>query len=349
MKNLIFTLNILILIWSCKKDPKPEPLVADFENGVLCMNEGLFQQNNASLSFYSLDSSITKPDIFSTINGRGLGDTANDMIFYFYLGQPYIAIAVDVSSQVEILDALTLKSVKQIPIFNGTSAREPRALKYYNNFLYVINYDGTVTQIDLSNYSITQNYNCGLNPESAEIVNNLMYVVNSGGLNYPTYDSTITVINLTNGATSSFITAINCSSIAKDADNELYVISRGDYGSIPPKLLRLSSTTNSVIETFNIGITTMAYFDNKLYYFDQNDNGIHILNTQTETIDNSILIDCSNFQNLYKIEIDVNNSLIYLTDANGYVNSSTVKCYDLNGNFKYEFTSGLNTGKLLFR
>jgi len=348
MKQNIILLLLILGITSCKKDPKPEPVAPDFKNGILCMNEGLFQQNNASLSYYSIDSSKTTSNIFASINGRGLGDTANDMISYIYMGKPYIAIAVDVSSQVEILDGLTLKSVKQIPIFNGTSAREPRSLQFYDDYLYSINFDGTVSKIDLSNFTITNNFNCGLNPESAVINNGFIYVVNSGGLNSPTYDSTISVIKLTNGSTSVFETAINCSSIKKDADNELYVISRGNYGSIPSKLLRISSITNSTIETFNINITTMDYYNNALYYYDSSDNGIHVLNTQTETISNSILIDCSGFQNLYKIQIDTVNQLIYLIDANGYVNSATVKCYGLNGTFKYEFTSGLNTGKLLF-
>jgi len=348
MKQYLILLLLIIGITSCKKDPKSEPIESDFKNGIICMNEGLFQQNNASLSYYSIDSSTTTSNVFSAINGRGLGDTANDMISYIYMGKPYIAIAVDVSSQVEILDGLTLKSVKQIPIFNGTSAREPRALQFFDDYLYSINFDGTVSRIDLSNYTITNNFNCGLNPESAEIVNGFMYVVNSGGLNSPTYDSTVSVIRLEDGSTSVFESAINCSAIKKDANNELYVISRGNYGSISPKLLRISTSTNSVLETFNINISAMNYYNDTLYYYDATDNGIHTLNTQTETISNSILIDCSGFQNFYKIQIDVVNQLIYLIDANGYVNSATVKCYDLNGTFKYEFSAGLNTGKLLF-
>ena len=335
---------------SCKKDPKPEPLSADFENGILCLNEGLFQQNNATLSFYSKDSLKTTSNIFSSINGRGLGDTANDMIFYFYLGKPYIAIAVDVSSQVEILDALTLKSVKQIPIFNGTTAREPRALTYYNNFLYSINFDGTVSQIDLSNNTIIKTIQCGQNPDDAEIVNDKLYVVNSGGLNYPIYDSTITVIDLTsNSVSTTFQTAINCSGIIKDTENELYVISRGDYNSIQPKLLKINPSTNQVSDSYAIELTAMTFYNDFIYLYNQTDQGIHKFNTITDTYDSNVLIDCSGFQNLYSLEIDANSGLIYVSDANGYTVSSTVKCYDLNGNFKYEFTSGLNTRKLLFR
>jgi YVTN family beta-propeller protein len=349
MKKTYLLLVITAFIFACKKDPKPEPITSDFSQGVFCMNEGLFQQNNATLSFYSIDSNKITSNVFSNINGRGLGDTANDIISYFYQGKKYIAIAVDVSSQIEILDGITLNSVKQIPIFNETSARQPRSLQYYEGYLYSINFDGTVSVINLSTNTITYNINCGQNPEQSVIINNQLFVVNSGGLNSPTYDNTVTIINLTsNSSSTTFQTDINCSSIKKDDQNELYIISRGDYNSISPKLLRINSSNNITEQVFNIDIGRMCYYNNTLYYFDNNDQGIHKLNTVTELIDPNIFIDCSDYTNLYNIQVDENNNLIYLTDANGYVNSSIVTCYDLNGNYKYEFTSGLNTGKLLF-
>jgi len=349
-KAIFFIVLLFIGFTSCKKDPKPEIVSSKFSNGIICMNEGLFQQNNANLSYHNLDSNKTDLNVFATINGRGLGDTANDMIEYIYQGKSYIAIAVDVSSQVEIIDGLTLKTVKQIPIFNGNSARSPRALKYYNNYLYVINFDGTVSQIDLASFEIINNITCGLNPDNATIINDRMYIVNSGGLNYPTYDSTVTIIDLnSNTVSATFETKINCSAIYKDEQNELYIISRGNYNNITPKLLRINTTTNAIIETFNINLTVSTYHNNILYYYNDTDKAIHKFNTNTETINNTSLIDCSSFQNIYDINIDAKNNLIYLTDANGYTNASIIKCYDMLGNYKYEFTTGLNTGALLFK
>ena len=314
------------------------------------MNEGLFQQNNATLSYYDLDSSKAKLNQFAIINGRGLGDTANDMIEYTYLGKSYIAIAVDVSSQIEIIDALTLKSIKQIPIFNGSASREPRSVVYHNTYLYSINFDGTVSKIDLSTQTVISQVNCGLNPENAEVIDDKMYVVNSGGLNYPIYDNTITVIDLSSfTVTSTIDTDINCSSILKDSQNELYTISRGDYSTIQPQLLRINPTTNSTIESFNLNLTSMTFFNDNIYYFDSSDQGIHIFDTNSETTSSSILIDCSSFETFYGLYINKLEQLIYLIDANGYTNSSIIRCYTITGTFKYEFTGGLNTGQLLFK
>ncbi len=349
-KHFISLLIITLFLWSCHKDkPKPTSTTPQFTNGILCMNEGLFQQNNASLSFYDLDSNKLHNHIFAEVNGRGLGDTANDMIAFTYNGKKYIAIAVDVSSQIEIIDYETFKSVKQIPMFNGNASKEPRALNFYNNQLYSINFDGTVSIIDLSTYAVNQNISCGLNPESSAIVNDKMYVVNSGGLNSPTYDSTITVIDLsTNLVVDTIVTAINCSQIVKDEQGDLYVVSRGNYNNISPKIQRISTATNLVVETFNLSTYEITYFNNKLYYFNDSDKKIYTFNTQTEMVEGA-LIDCSGFQNVYGIQVDELKQLIYVNDANGYVNSSTVRCYDMQGVFKYEFNTDLNTGKLIFK
>lgn len=349
--NKYLIIAVLIVgFTSCKKDkPKPDtPTETTYTNGILCMNEGLFQQNNASLSFYSLDSNKTINHIFEQINGRGLGDTANDMIEYTYNGKKYIAIAVDISSQIEIIESDNLKSVKQIPMFNGTASKEPRALQFYNDKLYSVNFDGTVSVIDLSTYTVTHTISCGLNPESAKIINNNMYVVNSGGLNSPTYDSTITVIDLTNNVVvDTIVTAINCSQIVVDNENEIYVLSRGNYSSITPKLIRINSATNQVIQTLNLATYEMTFYNDKIYYFNDSDKKIYTYNTVTETVEGA-LIDCSNYQNIYGIQIDETNQLIYVNDANGYVNSSVIRCYDMSGIFKYEFNTDLNTGKLVF-
>ncbi|HIP37020.1 MAG TPA: hypothetical protein EYG85_09205 [Crocinitomix sp.] len=349
MKSIFIIIVLFLTFTACKKDkPQPSTTESTYTNGVLCMNEGLFQQNNASLSYYSLDSNKVISHIFQKINGRGLGDTANDMIEYTYNGKRYIAIAVDISSQVEILTYENLKSVKQIPVFNGNMAREPRALQFYNDKLYSINFDGTVSVIDLTTYSIIQNISCGVNPDNAVIINNLMYIVNSGGLNYPVYDSTISVLNLnTLLVTDTVITAINCSQIVADAQNEIYVLSRGNYSNILPKLQRIDPITNQVIQEFNIETYEMTYFNDKIYYFNDADSKIYTFNTTTESVEGP-LIDCSNYQNIYGIQIDEINQLIYTNDANGYVNSSTIRCYDMNGSFKYEFDTDLNTGKLIF-
>ena len=349
MKYLIFISLYLIILSSCKKKVEPENvMICDLSNGIICMNEGLFQQNNASLSYYSVDNGTISQSVFSSINGRGLGDTANDMIYYVFNGTAYYAIAVDVSSQIEIIEASTLQSVKQVPLFQDSQPHSPRALNYYNGELFSINFDGTVSVISLIDYSVSQTISVGLNPDQAEIVGQKLYCVNSGGLNAPKYDTTISIINLdTKTVESTINTAINCSAIVKDENADLYLISRGNYIDIDPKLIRLKD--NEVVQTFSIDIGSMAYYNHSIYYYDQTNKAIFKLNTITEELDPLLLIDCSHFNDFYGIYIQEKNGDIFLVDANGYVNSSKVSCFTNNGQYKYQFNAGLNTGELAFK
>ena len=125
MKRLIPFLILSVLCIGCKKPPVNPPVDTNFSNGFFALNEGLFQQNNSSLSFYSYHNKAMSNQVFSQLNGRGLGDTANDMITFNFEGKQYYAIAVNVSSQIEILDGLTLESIAQIGLFENGIARQP--------------------------------------------------------------------------------------------------------------------------------------------------------------------------------------------------------------------------------
>ena len=75
------------------------------------LSEGLFNLNNSSLALYSFKNNQLNTDYFRSINRRGLGDTANDMGIY----GSKLYIVVNVSSQIEVVDLQSGKSVKQIP------------------------------------------------------------------------------------------------------------------------------------------------------------------------------------------------------------------------------------------
>jgi len=349
MKKLLFILFTLAICVACKKDPIQPQVQTQFINGIFCLNEGLFQQNNASLSYYDLDSSKIKHQQFSGVNGRGLGDTANDMIYFEYKGQAYYAIAVDISSQIEIITAENLESIAQLGLFENNVPQSPRALKFHNGFLYSINFAGTISVISIDDFTVVKTITVGPNPEYAATVNNELFCVNTGGLNFPDYDKTISVIDLTTQMVSqTFESDINCGEIISDQDQELYLISRGNYSNVLPKLLRIDPTSYAVMESFDINIVFMTYDEGFIYYYDATENGIYRFNTSTESIELNQLINCNTIDDFYGIYICPKTKDIYLVDANGYTSSSTIKCYSQQGVFRYEFITNLNTGKLIF-
>lgn len=336
-----------LAILGCTDPPPPSPTPGDYSKGWVVLNEGLFQQNNAGLSFYSFSEQQVYPNVFLTENGRGLGDTANDMTAFSLDGKDYIIIAVDVSSQLEIVDAHTLKSVAQLPVFDGSLPRSPREVIVQGERAYCCNYDGTVAVVDLRHFAITQTLKAGKNPDGIAAANGKIYVANSGGLDYPRYDSTITVIDAASLQVDTTISSrINCRAMLVDSEEDLYVVSAGDYAAVPPAILRIHTSKQVVVDTFVVPIGSWDISDDDwIYYYDTQLNGIYRFNALTETFDDQQIVDCSDHRTVYGIHL-TGDGLLTL-DANHYVSASTVRYYGLDGTLRSSFTAGLNAAKIL--
>ena len=347
MKKLLI-ISALLILASCKKeDPLPPAPAGTYESGMIVLNEGLFQQNNASISFYSFTESQVYQQAFNAENDRGLGDTANDLELYQLGDSTYIIVAVDVSSQLEIINAKTMRSVAQIPVFDGTMARQPRHVVVRNSTAFSANYDGTVSVVDLLTNTIVATVPAGANPDGLAYYNYKLYVANSGGLNFPIYDSTVTVIDMNTYAILDTIpTRINCGDMLSDNEGDIYVNSRGNYSSIPPAVLRIDGQTDAVTDTLDISVGSWDFHGDYIYYYDSDAQAIFKYNTLTEATWPYEIVDCSTYNTMYAVY--VNTGGIFTADANDYVNSSTIRCYDLNGNYQYEFTAGLNAGDMTF-
>ena len=85
-KNLLFGLVMSALValsfTGCSDDNNDEPTNPTEKPvpGIFVLNSGKYKGNNGSVSFYNIDKNLAVADTFTTINGRGLGDTPNDMI-----------------------------------------------------------------------------------------------------------------------------------------------------------------------------------------------------------------------------------------------------------------------------
>ncbi|NOQ71552.1 MAG: hypothetical protein GQ574_06100 [Crocinitomix sp.] len=342
-----YLITVLFVLIACKKKPEPPTVPAQYESGIVVLNEGLFEQNNASLTFY--DGTTVYQQVFMSENGRGLGDTANDFDTYSFGGTEYIIIAVDISSQVEIIDRKTLKTVVQIPFFDGINAREPRHINVNGTRAFVCNFDGTIGVIDLISNSVIDLIDVGANPDGLAIVNDKLYVSNSGGLHYPIYDSTLSVINLSTLLVEETIeTRINCTQMIVDDQDEIYLLSNGNYDDVSPALLRIDPLTNTVLETTEMEITSLAYYNNWMYFYNESEEAVYRYNTVTEAVEPTAFMDVSSYETFGGIIIDKTNERLFCIDANGYVNSSIIMAYNLSGNFLFEFKAGLVATDLIF-
>ena len=204
--------------------------------------------NNSTLSCIDFDSRTITSNYFDSINGRGLGDTANDMKLY----GSKIWIVVNVSSQVEVVDARSGISMRRISFFTSLGeARQPRYIAFHQNKAYVCSFDGTVARIDTSSLAIEAVTTCGRNPDGIAVANGKLYVSNSGGLDIPNYDNTVSVIDLNTFTETKKITVgMNPYKMEADSQGDVYVVSRGNNANIKANWCRIDSKTDEVAETF---------------------------------------------------------------------------------------------------
>ncbi|MFT6982999.1 MAG: YVTN family beta-propeller protein [Crocinitomicaceae bacterium] len=342
--RLISFIVIGLVLFSCKKDEPQAPATApDLANGALVLCEGLFQLNNSSISWIDFSSGVIDNSYFVTRTNRQIGDTGNDMKRY----GSKIYVVVNVSSVIEVLSASDFTSIKQIQMESGGVSKQPRSIAFYGGNAYVTCYDGFVDVIDTSSLTVTSRIPVGNNPEGLAVANGKLYVANSGGLNFPNLDSTLSVIDLaTNAELMKITVGINPGEVVSDASGDVYVISRGDYGAVPSRLKRVNSTTDVLAESFAFDINGISPMNSNFLVFDA--NSVSVFNAISEMIESSNFIDLSEVVTLYNISYNSFNGKIYISDAMNYTNTGYLRKYNSVGVYETSYHVGLNPKKVLF-
>jgi len=348
MKNLkhsilLITAAISLTLASCHKDKKVIPANTPVTNGIYVLNQGIFNDNNSTLSFYSYTSAQVIPDIFNAANIRGLGDTGNDVEIY----GSKMYIVVNVSSTIEVVDKKTTKSIKQIKLLNGTAGREPRDIVFYKNNAYVSSYDGTVAVIDTASLNVSQYITVGRSPEQLAVANGKLYVANSGGLDYPNFDKTVSVIDLsTLKVTKTLTVVVNPQNVVADNYGNVYVLSVGDYSGIPSSLAIIDANTDVVKSQTNFDGSNMAIQGDNIYFITSTGK-IEIYNAKTQSISNaSFIADGTAIATPYCVTADGTTGEVFVTDAKDYSSSGTLFAFDKTGKKEYSVTVGINPGKM---
>jgi len=352
-KYFLLLLLLPLLSVSCKKEPSAPDNPVSGNNpakAVYVLNEGLFNMNNSSLTFFNLTDSTAQTDYFIAKNGRKLGDTGNDIAIY----GSKMYIVVNVSSQLEVVDAASGVSIKRIPFFNGDTPRQPRYIAFDKNKAYVCSFDGTVAVVDTATLEIENYITAGNNPDGIAITNGKIYVSNSGGLDAPDYDSTVSVIDIATQSEVKKITVrINPYRIVADDYGDLYVISRGNYGKIKMCLQVIDSKTDQLkytfsdLEALNLAINGDTAY---VYYYDYitgSGSKIMLIDVKNEKlIGNQFISDGTEIETVYGIAVDKYSGDVFISDAHGFINTGEVYCFDKQGKKKYSFRAGLNPGQI---
>ena len=348
---------LMLLLSSCEKEPakvadnnqpdtsqiiiSPDSVIV---KGLYILNEGLFNMNNSSISYYDFTTGEYIADYFSQQNGRGLGDTGNDLQQY---GSKLYCI-VNVSSTIEVMTP-DLKSIKRIAVVNDEGkARQPRKVAFEGGKAYITCFDGYVIRLDTASLEIDGICQVGLNPEGICIVGKRAYVCNSGGLNNPTYDNSVSVINLQSFTEEKKIeVVINPCVIVADNDRYVYAISRGNYGKIGYKLQRINTTTNEVEYAYDEEMLNLAivgdYGIGYTYNYSNQKWKIKTFDPQTKQFSTSDFVGTtSGIQTPYALCIDTIGKRVFVADALNFTTNGTLYGFDWDGNRVFSLEAGLN-------
>lgn len=343
--NILIALSIVLV--GCKPDlQEPNvPEVTQLSDGMLVLCEGLFQHNNATISWVTLPSGESDRNFFETKTARGLGDTGNDM--QRYGGKIYIV--VNVSSTIEVMDAHDFSPLKHIEMMQNGQSKQPRSLAFANGNAYVTCFDGYVDVIDTLTLNVIQRIPVGENPEGLAVANNKLYVANSGGLNFPNVDSTLSVIDLNSHTELQKITVgKNPGAVLANSSGAIFVIARGDYGSTPSRLRKIDSNTDQLInDSYSFDVTGIAPMSSSqmLVY---NASGIRRFDYAVDGLDYSYPINISQIYTLYGVAYHPIEDCLYILDAMNYTNQGYVRKFALDGTLLSSYQTGLNPSRILF-
>lgn len=355
---LLLAFALATVFSSCRKDGNNKPddqEMVPVRKGIFILNEGQFNRNNSSLSYYDYDTKVTAPDQFFTANSRGLGDVGSDVQVY----GSKMYIVVNVSNTLEVTEVKTAKSIKKIEFKNGAAGRQPRYIVFNKNKAFVSSYDGTVAVIDTATLTIEKYITVGRNPERIAIANGKLYVANSGGLDSPNFDTTVSVIDLNTLTETKKITVpLNPIGVYADKYGDIYISSPGNYGNILPSLTIIDSKTDLVTKTIsNFDTQTMTISGDYAYIAGADYNAVSnesvayvkLFNVKTETVEKANLItDGTKIENPYSVTVDEVKGEVFVTDAKNFATNGQVFCFGADGVKKYVLNAGVIPSKIVF-
>ena len=344
----VFVFVFCLALSSCDSKPTEEPEDSDFDVWVL--NEGLWNGNNGSITAYNTSTQATTADIYSSANnGQLLGDTPNDIQLY----GSKVYVAVSVSSQINVLDAQTGVSVKQLPIAANGTGSQPRQIACHNGKVYVCCFDGSVVKIDTATLEIESTAKAGRNPDGICVANNKLYVSNSGGMDFPNYDNTVSVFDVNTLAVVKTITVrMNPTQMKADKNGNIYLVSIGNYDDTPSALQRINTTTDQVEELFE-GISGFDMYNDYLYFYYADfmlGTTFQIFDILQDSIVNKNFISGGDLPTTPNgISVNPRTGDVYIFDALDYKSTGDVYCFDKNGNKKFTFEAGIIPKKAIFK
>ena len=335
------------LFTGCEKSENP-PENTGYSNGIYVVNEGTYTQNNGSISFVDIEQNTITNGIFEAANNRSLGDVVqslsvvNDSIGY---------IVVNNSAKVEIVQLKSFRT-KSDPI----QVNYPRYFLQVSSdqgYLTAGSFQGYVYTIDLNTATKTDSIAVGFGPETMLLINDRVYVANSGGW---ASDSTLSVIDIDlDEEIDKIQVGIGPVDLTTDSEENIWVYCKGytNYNDIETDALlqKVDPVTKSILWEAKVGkaldysstpAKCASSGDGSTIYYLRPD-GIYEINA----VNPQLSLDPLIAGNFYGLDADPHDGKIYLFETS-FSGNGLLKIYDADGNLLSEGMVGVGPSGAVF-
>ena len=378
MRKNFFSMAVLLsamLFTACNdSDNGSTSYSVPVSNGVYVLCSGnVWGGINGDLTYIDYATGNSANGQFKARNGRELGGTPNDI--FVYGDKMYIAVTDE--NTLEVVDAKTLASIKQIKLTDvmGESGKSPRHLTAADGVVYVSTYggcsntfdpdtwavstegNGYVAAIDTLTFSLKDTYTVGSYPEGIDVVGNTLIVANS---DYSAQTKAcVSVINLQTKERRD----IKDSKITNPVDvavagSDIYVMDQGNYADVKGGMRKIDNS-NNVTTLFDC--TNATFIGSNIFAADcpygANVKNFIVYDIETRT-KREIASGVDKFFYPSVVTVDPVTGNIFVAsynekadtpDAPDYSANGYVVEYDFNGNKLQEYPCGVGPVAVVFR
>jgi YVTN family beta-propeller protein len=352
MKRERFIILLLALITGlqgCMEDELPGPEKHKHSGrGLFIANEGNFTLENASLSYYDIDSMKVVNDIFFNTNGLPLGDVAISMAIRDSLGY----VVVNNSGRIYVINTRTFAFMGKI-----TGLTSPRHIHFVSESkAYVTDlYNPSITIVNPLTFEVTGSINVRNDSQdfiqhtTEQMVQFEQYVYT----NCWSFDNKILVIDTrTDRVVDSIEVLKQPNSMVLDRHHNLWVLTDGGwhgspYGYEAPGLLKIGagSTEMQVVHRFEEGeypkSLTINGSGDTLFFLNRHVYRMPVLEgAQPEVFVQSLYGD-DPYGGFYGLVVDPVTSEVYISDAVDFEQPGTVYRYAVSGEPVDTFRAGI--------
>ena len=345
----LYVLISTSLFSSCNKNDE-NILEGEYAQGHLVVNEGVFLQNNSSVTHISKNNAITQ-EVFQTVTGSILGDNLQSISI---LGdEAYLMVSN--SNKIEVVNRGTFEKTTTI---TGDFANPRYMASIGNDKAYVStwgNFDDISPKIlvlDTKTEQIITTTESRVGAENIIFDNktNKAFVANSFG-------TTVSVYNTSNNTLQTTIDFApnNPNQMVIDKNGKLWITARETefttYTSPTGNLYKINTATNAIETTIplnagseNVGGKLALNPAKDVLYYNFSSGIYELPITATAQATTPIILN-----NAYGISINPKNGDIWVGIANFQtLEGNEVLQYDRNGNIQNTFATGVAPNQVIF-